>query len=107
MCTVLPVCDCGVGCHAHCAHRGGGVQVRYASGAVPVADLRLEMQKTMQEHAAVFRTGPVLDEGCAKMQKVYDTMANDLKVRGMRTRASLFVVGHSMHALHLRGFERT
>ena len=58
--------------------------MRYASGSVPVADLRLEMQKTMQEHAAVFRTGPVLDEGCAKMQKVYDTMANDLKVRGMR-----------------------
>lgn len=54
--------------------------VRYADGAVPVADLRLEMQKTMQNNAAVFRTGPVLEEGCEKMADVYKTMVNDLKV---------------------------
>lgn len=37
-----------------------------------MADMRLDMQKTMQEHAAVFRTGDVLDEGCKKMDAIYD-----------------------------------
>ena len=36
---------------------------RNASGALAPAKLRLDMQKTMQGHAAVFRTGPSLDEG--------------------------------------------
>jgi hypothetical protein len=39
-------------------------KLRFADGAIPVADLRLNMQRTMQEHAAVFRTGDVLDEVC-------------------------------------------
>ena len=41
--------------------------VRYSNGAIPVADLRLDMQKTMQNHAAVFRTGEVMREGVDKM----------------------------------------
>lgn len=45
---------------------------RFASGEYAVADMRLDMQKTMQEHAAVFRTGDVLDEGCKKMDAIYD-----------------------------------
>ena len=36
---------------------------RFASGAVPTAELRLRMQKSMQAHCAVFRDGPVLAEG--------------------------------------------
>jgi Succinate dehydrogenase/fumarate reductase, flavoprotein subunit len=35
---------------------------RYADGGTPTAELRLQMQKTMQNNCAVFRTGDVLDE---------------------------------------------
>ncbi len=45
-------------------------KTRHASGAVPTAELRLEMQKTMQEDAAVFRTEKTLAEGCRKMVDV-------------------------------------
>jgi succinate dehydrogenase / fumarate reductase flavoprotein subunit len=34
--------------------------------------LRLEMQKTMQANCAVFRTGPVLQEGVEKMRRCWD-----------------------------------
>ena len=39
-------------------------RLRHADGAIPTADLRLEMQKTMQDDAAVFRTDKMLAEGC-------------------------------------------
>ncbi len=52
--------------------------VRHANGGISTADLRLEMQKTMQEDAAVFRTDKSLAEGCKKMQKVAKKMG-DLK----------------------------
>lgn len=38
-------------------------KIRNSNGAIPVADLRLKMQKIMQTHAAVFRTEEVLQEG--------------------------------------------
>ncbi|MFN4130354.1 MAG: FAD-binding protein, partial [Paracoccaceae bacterium] len=44
--------------------------LRHAKGAIPTADLRLEMQRTMQAHAAVFRTDEVLAEGKTKMIEV-------------------------------------
>ena len=44
--------------------------IRHADGAVPTADLRLEMQKTMQADAAVFRTDKTLAEGVKKMTVV-------------------------------------
>ncbi len=53
--------------------------LRNANGAVPTAELRLEMQKTMQADAAVFRTDKSLAEGVAKMEKVAGKIA-DLKV---------------------------
>jgi len=53
--------------------------LRNASGAIPTADLRLEMQKTMQSDAAVFRTNRTLEEGCRKMREVAGKMA-DLSV---------------------------
>jgi succinate dehydrogenase / fumarate reductase flavoprotein subunit len=52
---------------------------RHASGAVPTAELRLEMQRAMQSDAAVFRTDRTLAEGCAKMDAVARKM-DDLKV---------------------------
>jgi succinate dehydrogenase / fumarate reductase flavoprotein subunit len=36
---------------------------RHAAGRTPTAQLRLNMQKVMQNNCAVFRTGEVLDEG--------------------------------------------
>ncbi len=44
---------------------------RHAAGATPTAELRLRMQKTMQENCAVFRTGDVLEEGQARIAEVY------------------------------------
>src|SRR6056300_304353 len=53
--------------------------LRHAKGTVPTAELRLEMQKTMQADAAVFRTDKTLAEGCAKMEAVAAKM-DDLSV---------------------------
>lgn len=53
--------------------------VRYADGAIPTADLRLEMQKTMQTHAAVFRDAETLQQGVNKMDKIYQKI-KDVKV---------------------------
>jgi succinate dehydrogenase / fumarate reductase flavoprotein subunit len=47
-------------------------RLRNANGAQPTADIRLEMQKTMQEHAAVFRTGEVMEEGREKLAKTFE-----------------------------------
>merc|ERR1712038_1356932 len=54
-------------------------KLRHANGSTPTADLRLKMQKTMQTHAAVFRTGDVLQEGVEKMKDVWKGLS-DLKV---------------------------
>jgi succinate dehydrogenase / fumarate reductase, flavoprotein subunit len=53
--------------------------LRHASGNISTADLRLEMQKTMQADAAVFRTDKTLAEGVTKMTAVAAKIA-DLKV---------------------------
>jgi succinate dehydrogenase / fumarate reductase flavoprotein subunit len=45
-------------------------RVRNAKGSTSVAELRLAMQRTMQTHAAVFRTSDLLREGVEKMGKV-------------------------------------
>ena len=54
-------------------------RLRHADGTVPTADLRLEMQKTMQADAAVFRTDKTLGEGVEKMTAVAGKLA-DIKV---------------------------
>ncbi len=46
-------------------------QLRKASGAEPTARLRLELQRAMQNHAAVFRRGDVLEEGVAAVQAIF------------------------------------
>ncbi|WP_213685353.1 succinate dehydrogenase flavoprotein subunit [Roseicyclus sp.] len=53
--------------------------IRHASGNIATAELRLEMQKTMQADAAVFRTDKTLAEGVAKMKGVASKM-DDIKV---------------------------
>jgi succinate dehydrogenase / fumarate reductase flavoprotein subunit len=52
---------------------------RYAKGETSTAELRLEMQKVMQNHCAVFRTGEVLDQGVKLMAESW-TRRPDLKV---------------------------
>jgi len=54
-------------------------KLRHANGQHTVADLRLKMQKTMQTHAAVFRTGAVLQDGVQKMDGIYKGLF-DLKL---------------------------
>jgi succinate dehydrogenase / fumarate reductase, flavoprotein subunit len=44
---------------------------RYASGSTPTSALRLRMQRIMQSNCAVFRDGPVLQEGVTKIQEVW------------------------------------
>ncbi len=46
-------------------------RLRNANGSRPTADIRLEMQKVMQSHAAVFRTGATLDEGVQLLKATY------------------------------------
>ena len=46
-------------------------KARHAKGEMPTAALRLEMQKTMQQHCAVFRTGELLDEGVEKLAETW------------------------------------
>jgi succinate dehydrogenase (ubiquinone) flavoprotein subunit len=45
--------------------------VRYAAGTISTAEIRADMQKVMQNNAAVFRTGPVLTEGVQLIDKTY------------------------------------
>ena len=49
---------------------------RHAKGSTSTAELRMDMQKTMQDHAAVFRTGDVLDEGVVKIDKCFAAKEN-------------------------------
>ncbi|SOC10007.1 succinate dehydrogenase subunit A [Rhodobacter sp. JA431] len=53
--------------------------LRNAKGGIPTAELRLEMQRTMQADAAVFRTDKTLAEGVENMTKIAGKMG-DLKV---------------------------
>ena len=50
-------------------------RLRNANGSRPTAEVRLEMQKTMQLDAAVFRTGQSLEEGAQKLAQTYESFA--------------------------------
>lgn len=47
---------------------------RNAKGGSPTAAIRLDMQKTMQAHCAVFRTEALMAEGVEKMDTIYKQM---------------------------------
>ena len=53
--------------------------LRHATGTMSTAELRLEMQKTMQADAAVFRTSKTMSEGKDKMTAIAGKM-DDIKV---------------------------
>ncbi|MBS0486065.1 MAG: succinate dehydrogenase flavoprotein subunit, partial [Proteobacteria bacterium] len=63
-------------CDAALAHLD---RVRYANGSTPTADLRVRMQRVMQQDAAVFRTGETLKQGCVNISAAFDAFA-DVKV---------------------------
>jgi len=46
-------------------------RLRHANGGTGTAQLRANMQRTMQNDCAVFRTTKTLAEGCANMDKVF------------------------------------
>jgi succinate dehydrogenase / fumarate reductase flavoprotein subunit len=50
--------------------------LRNASGSRPTAEIRLEMQRIMQGHAAVFRTSESLAEGADLLQKTHDSFSD-------------------------------
>ena len=52
---------------------------RHAGGSRPTASIRLEMQRIMQNNAAVFRTGEVLEAGCRLIDECRAGMS-DLRV---------------------------
>ena len=54
-------------------------RLRNAAGKRRTAEIRLDMQRVMQEHAAVFRTGPVLREGIERLAAVFESF-NDVSV---------------------------
>jgi succinate dehydrogenase / fumarate reductase flavoprotein subunit len=47
--------------------------LRYAKGSLKTSEIRLNMQRTMQHHCAVFRTKEHLEEGILKMKEVADS----------------------------------
>ncbi len=51
-------------------------RLRQARGSRPTAAIRLEMQKTMQVDAAVFRTGATLQEGMQKLARTFESFAD-------------------------------
>ena len=60
--------------------------IRNAKGSTSTADLRIKMQKTMQNHAAVFRTGETLSAGVHKIHECFD-QKQDL---GIKDRSLIF-----------------
>ena len=59
-------------------------RLRNASGANSTASIRANMQRDMQKHAAVFRTGESMQEGVDKLDKVFASFADvGLSDRGL------------------------
>ena len=51
-------------------------KLRNANGSRPTSEIRLEMQKVMQSHAAVFRTGETLDQGVEKLRATFASFSD-------------------------------
>ena len=51
-------------------------RVRHAKGRLKTGEIRVAMQRTMQDHCSVFRTARVLEEGLRRMTAVTDTMSD-------------------------------
>ena len=62
-------------------------RIRWSKGGTGAGAIRLAMQRTMQRHCAVFRDGPLLEEGSSKLDDVIETMRADL---GVTDRSMIF-----------------
>jgi succinate dehydrogenase / fumarate reductase, flavoprotein subunit len=62
-------------------------RIRWAKGGTRAGAIRLAMQRTMQRHCAVFRNGPLLDEGLSTLDGVIAMMHDDL---GVTDRSMIF-----------------
>jgi succinate dehydrogenase / fumarate reductase flavoprotein subunit len=54
--------------------------LRHAAGDTGTAEIRLDMQRTMQNHAGVFRTGDVMAEGEGKIASIWKGFKSGVKV---------------------------
>src|SRR5574343_376036 len=54
-------------------------KLRFANGSTPTAEIRDNMQRIMQNDAAVFRTGETLQQGVAKIREAFNS-CEDVKV---------------------------
>jgi len=51
-------------------------RVRHAKGQLKTGEIRVSMQRMMQDHCSVFRTAQVLEEGLRKMTEVTDALGD-------------------------------
>ena len=51
-------------------------RLRQAAGKRRTAEIRIDMQRAMEDHAAVFRTGTVLREGIERLAAVYESLSD-------------------------------
>jgi succinate dehydrogenase / fumarate reductase flavoprotein subunit len=49
-------------------------RLRNAAGQRRTAEIRVDMQRAMQDHAAVFRTGPILREGIERLAAIFESV---------------------------------
>jgi len=55
-------------------------RIRWSKGGTGAGAIRLAMQRTMQHHCAVFRDGPLLEEGLSTLNSIIEMMRTDLKI---------------------------
>ncbi|KAJ6678612.1 SUCCINATE DEHYDROGENASE 2 FLAVOPROTEIN SUBUNIT [Salix viminalis] len=55
-------------------------KLRNSNGSLPTSEIRLNMQRIMQNNAAVFRTQETLEEGCHLIDKAWESF-HDVKVK--------------------------
>ncbi len=59
-------------------------KLRYNKGSIKTADIRNNMQRTLQRDAAVFRTGETMQRGIDEMSEIWNSFSNILvKDKGM------------------------
>lgn len=54
-------------------------KLRHANGSALTAEIRLNMQRTMQNNCAVFRTGEIMEEGIVKLSQIWESL-KDIKI---------------------------
>jgi succinate dehydrogenase / fumarate reductase, flavoprotein subunit len=72
-------------------------RIRCSSGKTGTGTIRLEMQRIMQRHCAVFRDGPLLQDGLNKLNEIIAMLRADL---GIADRSMIFNT-HLAEALEL------